>query len=359
MVYRLTDSLLLSEAYVAIESSRRAGFGNFGPRHAAPPRCRRSSTEAPGLVPFALTRRSGVPYFASVNEAPRGERARTAEPARSPALRSGRRRWAERALDRAHASPAPGRRGNREKERFALRAQHVKALFRSLETLTGAVNKEAGAPLLVVERTLNPKNLGGIEVPDGARLVLKFLGARLEVVVSPARQPGRAAGAGGRARDGVGHPVRPADPAGADWYDLLLREDGSWMRKGAEGETPPPPSVRRRSVRCSSGSSASARSAGGGVPPMSLRILLPLIALVASPAASTVRPLCAPGRFAVQGRRSLNTDGREPTRSSSRRRRSRSAAARADRGARVGGQAGHAHQGSWPGCGQYGKRRVA
>ncbi len=118
---------------------------------------------------------------------------------------------AERALDRSHASPAPGRRGNREKERFALRAQHVKALFRSLETLTGAVNKEAGVLLLVVEKTLNPKNLGGIEVPDGARLVLKFLERRLEVVVS------------------------------ADWYDLLLREDGSWMRKGAEGEAPPPP----------------------------------------------------------------------------------------------------------------------
>ena len=62
---------------------------------------------------------------------------------------------AERALDRSHASPAPGRRGNREKERFALRAQHVKTLFRSLETLTGAVNKEAGAPLLVIEKTLN------------------------------------------------------------------------------------------------------------------------------------------------------------------------------------------------------------
>ena len=148
---------------------------------------------------------------------------------------------AERALDRSHASPAPGRRGNREKERFALRAQHVKALFRSLETLTGAVNKEAGVLLLVVEKTLNPKNLGGIEVPDGARLVLKFLERRLEVVVSPlVNLGGRPVPVGALATASVIQ-YDPADPAGADWYDLLLREDGSWMRKGAEGEASPPP----------------------------------------------------------------------------------------------------------------------
>src|SRR5881409_333301 len=179
---------------------------------------------------------------------------------------------AERALDRAHASPAPGRRGNREKERFALRAQHVKALFRSLETLTGAVNKEAGAPLLVVERTLNPKNLGGIEVPDGARLVLKFLERRLEVVVSPlVNLGGRPVPVGALATASVIQ-YDPADPAGADWYDLLLREDGSWMRKGAEGETPPPP-FGEKEIR----------------------------SLLASLAASAPRPLCAPGRFVVSG----------------------------------------------------------
>src|SRR5438046_9969530 len=128
---------------------------------------------------------------------------------------------AERALDRAHASPAPGRRGNREKERFALRAQHVKALFRSLKTLTGAVNKEAGAPLLVVERTLNPKNLGGIEVPDGARLVIKFLERRLEVVVSPtAHLGGRPVRVGALATAAVTQ-CDPDDPAGPGWYHLM------------------------------------------------------------------------------------------------------------------------------------------
>ena len=50
---------------------------------------------------------------------------------------------------RAAAPPSLLRRGNREKELFALRAQHVKTLFRSLEMLAAAVNKEAGAPLLV------------------------------------------------------------------------------------------------------------------------------------------------------------------------------------------------------------------
>jgi len=33
----------------------------------------------------------------------------------------------------------------------------------------------------------------------------------------------------------------PADPAGADWYDLALREDGTWTRKVVEGEAPGPP----------------------------------------------------------------------------------------------------------------------
>ena len=148
---------------------------------------------------------------------------------------------ADRATDRARASPTPGRRGNREKERFALRAQHVKTLFRNLELLATGINKEAGAPLIVVEKTLNPKNLGGIEVPDGARLVFKFLERRLEVVVSPlVNLGGRPVPVGALASASVIQ-YDPADPAGADWYDLSLREDGSWMRKAVEGENPLPP----------------------------------------------------------------------------------------------------------------------
>lgn len=157
---------------------------------------------------------------------------------------AGLREWAktmaERALDRVAAQPHLGRRSNREKELFALRAQHVKQLFRSLEGLAAAINKEAGSAMIVAERTLNPKNLGGIDVPDGARLVLKFLERRVEVVVSPLVSVG-----------GRPVPVRalasasviqydPADPAGADWYDLTLREDGVWVRKSSDGEVPPP-----------------------------------------------------------------------------------------------------------------------
>jgi len=147
---------------------------------------------------------------------------------------------AERALDRARASPTPGRRGNREKERFALRGQHVKTLFRTLEVLAAAVNKEAGTSLLVVEKALNPKNLGGIEVPDNARLVLKFLDRRLEVVVSPlVNLGGRPVPVGALASASIIQ-YDPADPAGADWYDLSLREDGSWVRKTAEGDAGAP-----------------------------------------------------------------------------------------------------------------------
>ena len=163
------------------------------------------------------------------------------EPPRVSALREWSKEMADRALDRARASPTPGRRGNREKERFALRAQHVKTLFRNLEALAAGINKEAGTPLIVVEKTLNPKNLGGIEVPDGARLVFKFLERRLEVVVSPlVNLGGRPVPVGALASASVIQ-YDPADPAGADWYDLSLREDGSWMRKAVEGENQLPP----------------------------------------------------------------------------------------------------------------------
>jgi len=71
--------------------------------------------------------------------------------------------------------------------------------------------------------------------------VLKFLERRLEVVVSPlVNLGGRPVPVGALATASVIQ-YDPADPAGADWYDLLLREDGSWMRKGAEGEASPPP----------------------------------------------------------------------------------------------------------------------
>ena len=176
-----------------------------------------------------------------MSEAPRSEKPPAVDPARPSALREWTKEMAERALERARASPTPGRRGNREKERFALRAQHVKTLFRNLELLAGAVNKEAGAPLIMVEKTLNPKNLGGIEVPDGARLVFKFLERRLEFVVSPlVNLGGRPVPVGALASASVIQ-YDPADPAGADWYDLSLREDGTWVRKTVEGEAPGPP----------------------------------------------------------------------------------------------------------------------
>src|SRR2546428_10485148 len=85
---------------------------------------------------------------------------------------------ADRALDKAARQPAWGRRGNREKELFAPRAQHVPTLFRVLEALAGAVNRGAPATLIAVEKAFNPKNLGGIEVPDGARFVRKVLERR-------------------------------------------------------------------------------------------------------------------------------------------------------------------------------------
>ncbi|TMA69128.1 MAG: hypothetical protein E6J68_02200 [Deltaproteobacteria bacterium] len=133
-------------------------------------------------------------------EAPQGGRVR--EPGR-PALGDWAKNVAERALDRAARQPAWGRRGNREKELFALRAQHVRTLFRVLETLAAAVNMEARSTLIAVEKTLNPKNLGGIVGALATASVIQY---------------------------------DPADPSGADWFDVTLREDGTWVRKMPDGE---------------------------------------------------------------------------------------------------------------------------
>jgi hypothetical protein len=171
-------------------------------------------------------------------EAPGTEKAR-AEASRPSAMREWIKEVAERAVYRAARQPSAGRRGNREKELFALRAQHVKSLFRGVEAIAAAINKEAGSPLIAVEKSLNPKNLGGIEVPDGARLVLKFLERRLELVLSPLLNVGgRPVPMGALANASVIQ-YDPADPSGADWFDLTLREDGIWVRKAAEGEAPP------------------------------------------------------------------------------------------------------------------------
>ncbi|MEB2283172.1 MAG: hypothetical protein B6D46_05380 [Polyangiaceae bacterium UTPRO1] len=152
---------------------------------------------------------------------------------------AGMRDWvravAEKAARKKTANGRVGRRVNREKELFTLRARHVKQLFADVEGLASAINKELAEQAIKLHRALNPKNLGGIEVPDGARLALEFLERRLEVVVQPI------ASIGGRPA-----PLRPlatasviqydrSDPSAADWFDLALREDGAWLRKSADG----------------------------------------------------------------------------------------------------------------------------
>jgi hypothetical protein len=150
------------------------------------------------------------------------------------------RTTAERALAKAEAQPKAQRRANREKELFALRAQQVKGLFQRVEGLCQALNKEAAASLISLERTLNAKNLGGIEVPDGARLVAKFLDRRLEIVVNPLQSvAGRPVPLGGVASASIIQ-YDASDPTGADWFDVTLRDDG-WHRKvSADNEVGPP-----------------------------------------------------------------------------------------------------------------------
>ena len=179
----------------------------------------------------------------AVSDVSRPAGARASDDMRPLPLRSWAKDVAERARERAAAQPRLSRQSSREKELFALRAQHVKALFRHLEEIAAAVNKEAsdsGTPPIGIDRTLNAKNLGGIEVPDNARLVLRVLERRVELVVSPlVNVGGRPAPVGALANASVIQ-YDPADPAGADWHDLVLREDGGWARRPGEGEVTGP-----------------------------------------------------------------------------------------------------------------------
>jgi len=154
----------------------------------------------------------------------------------------GLRDWALGVADRAQkkmlANGGVSRRANREKELFTLRARHVKGLFSEVEALASAVNKELAAQAIKLSRALNPKNLGGIEVPDAARLAVAFLERRVEIVVQPlASVGGRPAPLGPLATAAVIQYDR-SDPSAADWFDISLREDGTWVRRSAEGNGP-------------------------------------------------------------------------------------------------------------------------
>jgi hypothetical protein len=146
------------------------------------------------------------------------------------------RSLADKADKKMRSNGRVGRRANREKELFSLRARSVKGLFTEIEALANAVNKEMAEPAIKTHRALNPKNLGGIEVPDGARLALEFLERRLEVVVQPlASVGGRPAPLGGVATASVIQYDR-SNPSAADWFDISLLDDGSWLRKAADGQ---------------------------------------------------------------------------------------------------------------------------
>jgi hypothetical protein len=141
---------------------------------------------------------------------------------------------AEKAERKMAANGRARSRANREKELFTLRARHVKQLFSEVEALANAINKELAEQAIKLQRGLNPKNLGGIEVPDAARLALEFLERRLEIVVQPlASIGGRPAPLGPLATASVIQYDR-SDPSAADWFDLALREDGVWLRKTAD-----------------------------------------------------------------------------------------------------------------------------
>jgi len=149
------------------------------------------------------------------------------------------RRMADRARQKADDRPRTPRRANREKALFAQRAQHVRGLFQQVEMLIQAVNREASGSFITAQRTLKSKNLGGIDVTDHGRLVLRFLERRIEVVINPLQSVGgRPAPIGDLATASV-ILYDADDPTGADWYDMVLREDG-WHRRTEGGKVGAP-----------------------------------------------------------------------------------------------------------------------
>jgi hypothetical protein len=148
------------------------------------------------------------------------------------------RKMAEKASKKVEAQPRAPRRVSREKELFAIRATQVKGLFQRLEGLSQAVNKEAAGNLIALQRTMSAKNLGGIEVPDGARLVLRFLDRRLELVVNPLQNVGGKPAPIGALASASIIQYDASDPTGADWFDVTLLEDG-WHRKSMDGTSGP------------------------------------------------------------------------------------------------------------------------
>ena len=157
----------------------------------------------------------------------------------------------------------------------------VKGLFQRLEGLSQAINKEASSTLISAARSISAKNLGGIEVPDAARLVLKFLDRRLEVVVNPLQSVGgRPVPIGGLASASVIQ-YDASDPTGADWFDVTLKEDG-WHRKVGEND-----GRARRAVR--QGAAQADRVAGD------------LSALPAAPLQPRTTARCSRSGYASEG----------------------------------------------------------
>lgn len=147
---------------------------------------------------------------------------------------------AEAAEKKMLANGRVGRRGNREKELFTLRARHVKSLFAEFEALATSINREIAQQAIKCQRALNPKNLGGIEVPDGARLAVEFLDRRVEIVVQPLAQVGGRPAPLGRLATASVIQYDRSNPSAADWFDISLREDGAWARKSPDGTAPEP-----------------------------------------------------------------------------------------------------------------------
>ncbi len=146
---------------------------------------------------------------------------------------------ADQAQQKVEARPRAQRRVTREKALFAQRAQHVKALYQRLEMLCQAVNKEATGSPITTARALKTKNLGGIDVPDSGRLVLKFLDRRIEVVINPLQSVGGRPAPIGEVATASVILYDAEDPSGADWYDMVLREDG-WHRRTEAGKVGAP-----------------------------------------------------------------------------------------------------------------------
>ena len=172
---------------------------------------------------------------------------------------------ADKALQKVHAQPRAPRRGqSREGAVRAARAAGEGTLPDASRRSRRRSTRKRRRRLISAQRSMSAKNLGGIEVPDGARLVLKFPRAAPRGRRESAAERRRSPGADRRPRLRVDHPVRRE----RSHRRRLVRRHAARGRLASQERASRRWRHRRRSARRTCASSSSGWSPDGSPAPL-------------------------------------------------------------------------------------------